>query len=500
MVMRMEYFNKIQCYRPSIGIVDAPVSIDEIALLQDSVDKNMLGRIKFINYSKGTIVAIFVRLRAANIAGEAVTLEKERFIYQDMKISSGELYGNRIPISLPADARYFSVQLEKVVFDDGEVWDALNKSTCKLLQKEIKVPEDIREKIRRELEIHVSDLEYVHYFYEESEGFWECTCGKANSNVNRTCTFCGNSRSSQRQCLTEAKISELVAEKNKEIEEEKRKKILVEAERKRQKENEKRKQEEEWEKHQQEIREQEIILEEKRKKKNKKLLIGSVGIILCAILCCICALRYTKEKKYQQGIQLEVEGEYAQAEQIFLSIKSYKDSTERLSELYEKQEETWKKQIVEDKERLKERFSHYDEYWSDAAIETFTEVLSYMGKSLQFIQTNSNFELVKPEDAKDSEEHGYEFGEYVVEFDYEIFGSYFDSAELHFDENNILCGVRFYGWDEFFYEGDVSKLLDQEIDKEDDGVYSWNIKDESLFSEVTFSWWINMYYEVTFQL
>ena len=94
--MCMEYFNKIQCYRPSIGIVDAPVSIDEIALLQDSVDKNMLGRIKFINYSKGTIVAIFVRLRAANIAGEAVTLEKERFIYQDMKISSGELYGNRI--------------------------------------------------------------------------------------------------------------------------------------------------------------------------------------------------------------------------------------------------------------------------------------------------------------------------------------------------------------------------------------------------------------------
>ena len=80
------------------------------------------------------------------------------------------------------------------------------------------------------------------------------------------------------------------------------------------------------------------------------------------------------------------------------------------------------------------------------------------------------------------------------------FGSYFDSAELHFDENNILCGVRFYGWDEFFYEGDVSKLLDKEIDKEDDGVYSWNIKDESLFSEVTFSWWINMYYEVTFQL
>ena len=52
----------------------------------------------------------------------------------------------------------------------------------------------------------------------------------------------------------------------------------------------------------------------------------------------------------------------------------------------------------------------------------------------------------------------------------------------------------------FFYEEDVSKLLGQEIDKEEDDVYSWNIKDESLFSKVTFSWWINMYYEVTFQL
>ena len=187
--MRMEYFNKIQCYRPSIGIVDAPVSIDEIALLQDSVDKNMLGRIKFINYSKGTIVAIFVRLRAANIAGEAVTLEKERFIYQDMKISSGELYGNRIPISLPADARYFSVQLEKVVFDDGEIWDATNGVTCKISQKQIQVPEEVVGKVKKELEKYFNNVNYVRYFYEEGQDFWGCTCGRINRADNEICLF-----------------------------------------------------------------------------------------------------------------------------------------------------------------------------------------------------------------------------------------------------------------------------------------------------------------------
>ena len=181
MVMRMEYFNKIQCYRPSIEIVDAPVSIDEIALLQDSVDKNMLGRIKFINYSKGTIVAIFVRLRAANIAGEAVTLEKERFIYQDMKISSGELYGNRIPISLPADARYFSVQLEKVVFDDGEIWDTTNGVTCKISQKQIQVPEEVVGKVKKELEKYFNNVNYVRYFYEEGQDFWGCSLSSVDS-------------------------------------------------------------------------------------------------------------------------------------------------------------------------------------------------------------------------------------------------------------------------------------------------------------------------------
>lgn len=47
----MEYFKKLQCYKPKTGIIDAPISIEEIALLQDSVDKNILGRVKFINRS-----------------------------------------------------------------------------------------------------------------------------------------------------------------------------------------------------------------------------------------------------------------------------------------------------------------------------------------------------------------------------------------------------------------------------------------------------------------
>ena len=213
MVMSMEYFKKIQCYKPGMGIIDAPINIEEVALLQDSVDKNMLGRIKFVNYSKQSIIAIFVRLRAANIAGESISLDKERFIYQDMKISSGELYGNRIPISLPEDTRYFSVQLEKVVFDNGEIWNAANGTSCKISQKEIQVPEEVLDNVKEELQKRFNNVEYIRYFYEENQDFWECTCGRINSSDDEVCPFCNNSNVRQKRYLTQEKISKIIDEK-----------------------------------------------------------------------------------------------------------------------------------------------------------------------------------------------------------------------------------------------------------------------------------------------
>lgn len=78
--MSMEYFKKIQCYTSINRVVDSPVRIEEIALLQDSIDKNILGRIQFINQSNKNIIAIFVKQEASNIAGEIIELEKNIYI------------------------------------------------------------------------------------------------------------------------------------------------------------------------------------------------------------------------------------------------------------------------------------------------------------------------------------------------------------------------------------------------------------------------------------
>ena len=49
----MEYFKKLQCYKPKKAIIDSPISIEEVALLQNSVDKDILGRIRGVFYGSG---------------------------------------------------------------------------------------------------------------------------------------------------------------------------------------------------------------------------------------------------------------------------------------------------------------------------------------------------------------------------------------------------------------------------------------------------------------
>lgn len=287
MVMSMEYFKKIQCYKPGMGIIDAPINIEEVALLQDSVDKNMLGRIKFVNYSKQSIIAIFVRLRAANIAGESISLDKERFIYQDMKISSGELYGNRIPISLPEDTRYFSVQLEKVVFDNGEIWNAANGTSCKISQKEIQVPEEVLDNVKEELQKRFNNVEYIRYFYEENQDFWECTCGRINSSDDEVCPFCNNSNVRQKRYLTQEKISKIIDEKEGQLLQEQERIFRI----KRGQEEKKARQEQEERERLEQVRQENLKLEVIRQKKQKICsVIGAISFIVCALYAIIIKL------------------------------------------------------------------------------------------------------------------------------------------------------------------------------------------------------------------
>lgn len=470
MVMRMEYFKKIQCYKPSTGIIDAPISIEEVALLQDSVDKNMLGRIKFINYSKGTIVAIFVRLRAANIAGEPISLDKERFIYQDMKISSGELYGNKIPISLPADARYFSVQLEKVVFDDGEIWDATNGVTCKISQKQIQVPEEVIDSVREELQKHLNNVEYVRYFYEENQDFWECTCGRINSSDNEVCPFCNNSNVSQKRYFTQEKVSKIIAEKEEELQREQErqqqeKEKMLRA--KREYEEKMARQEQEERERLEQIRQENLRLEEIRKKKRKKNIIFVICLSVIGIIIAISSYmvyHYRKAEKYADS------GEYIKEIEEWKAINWFSNYEDRITKANENILNNKKQQLIEEYPSLEN--------------EDILSILCCLGQNYDFIIKYSDIDFIE------KVKHPYlqAYGDHYYRFKASYAGKEHNMACL-FNENNICIGIGFlYNEGKSAYEEQhkkavksIGKILGYKYNIDKSCKYDWAIYDDHIW-------------------
>ena len=508
--MCMEYFKKLQCYKPKKAIIDSPISIEEVALLQNSVDKDILGRIRFINRSQQSIIAIFIHLSASNIAGENVPVEKERYIYQDMKIDSGELYGNKIPLHLPDDTRLLTVELEKVVFENGEVWDATTGTECEYIpQEEIDIPAYVIEKVQEELSPHFSHMEYVHYFYEEGQNFWECTCGKINSVLNKKCSFCQNDRQSQKEYLVQDRLISMIAQKklDKQVEDEEKVRQEAEAERLRKEEEQREyeRKQKEWAKLDAE-REKERQELERRRKKQKRTWIY-IGIITVIVICVIMIVSFYHQKKvnneiYNNAQELLESGDYDKAIEEWNRILSYEDSAAQIKEatyekamsLYENKKyneaiETWQgisdykdsseqmtiaEEIDDIQKKNKEIISIFKDEKSKNS-KYIAKVLSYVGKDEAFMKTYGKFDF----DAMEMDDSGNN----VICYDKKgKLNGYSGAYSILFHKDDKECyGVVFkFDLDSIEYDGNIAmkvaaNLMGRSYDRQTDydGVYTY---------------------------
>lgn len=478
----MEYFKKLQCYKPKTGIIDAPISIEEIALLQDSVDKNILGRVKFINRSLQEIIAIFIDIEARNIAGEIIPVEKERFIYQDMQIEPGELYGNKIPIHLPEDTRIFKVKLEKVVLANGDIWNYSSELECERIpQREIDIPEEIVDRIQNELMPHFEHMEYIHYYYEAGESFWECTCGKVNGINNEKCTFCGNKKQSQEEYLSQEKLVPLIVRKKqeKQVEDEKLAREAAEKERLREEEIQKEYERKRriWAQHDKE-REEERKEEEKKEKKRKKIrnTILFIVLILAAalIILFIRQIRQNRINAYRKGEDAYAAGEYELAIEQFTKASEYSDAKQKLNEVMDLL-------TKQDKEKWKIYFD-VDSLLTKEEMNGLIDVLCYLGKSEEYVINNAEF----MQNAVKVDEYDYT-SKYSLKDDWDFAITY---VELKFDEldkNHCLETISFYGDSDYLDTDDIDHMLNQEYDSTGLYEYVWNMPESNeLLSGVSF--------------
>ena len=448
------------------------------------MDKNIFGRVKFINRSLQEIIAVFIDIEARNIADEIIPVEKERFIYQDMQIEPGELYGNKIPIHLPEDTRIFKVKLEKVVFANGDIWNCSSELECECIpQQEIDIPEEIVDRIENELMPHFEHMECIHYYYEAGENFWECTCGKVNGINNEKCTFCGNKKQSQEEYLSQEKLVPLIVrkkqEKQAEDEEIAREAAAKERLRKEEIQKEYERKREIWvqqDKEREEKRKEEEKKEKKRKKIKKVILFIVIIFAVVLIILFIRQIKQNRIEAYKKGEDAYAAGKYELAIEQFTKAEKYRDSKQKLNEAMV--------MLTEQDKREWENYLDTGVFFTQDERDGLINVLCYLGKSEEFVKDNAEFMHNAVEIDTDEREY---MCEYSVENDWNFKLAYVELDFDKFDANHCLKTISFYGDSTELYEENIEKILNQTVDESSFQHYTWNMPESNkLLSGVSF--------------
>ena len=178
----------------------APVILQEVAIIKDTVDDLVQLRNIFYNTSTQIIIAIAIRITQSDVFGEPL-LDPFDYIYQDIQSKPNKLFGNTIAIDLNEKTRRVKVDVLKAVFQDGSVW--------------VSHPENIVT-IQPQREIEASD-EYISsiddnsfspvFYYVENDSCWQCTCGEPNKIDSIKCHRCNRIRSVVKESFNQSVLT-----------------------------------------------------------------------------------------------------------------------------------------------------------------------------------------------------------------------------------------------------------------------------------------------------
>lgn len=187
----MKYFDTLYKKHLQLIELDAPVVLQETAIIKDTVDEKILLRNIFENVSKENVVAIAIKGKLTDVFGEPVKYNEEDFfeyVYQDIVFEPNTLFGNKIAIELPNNARKAVIEIEKVVLQDGTIWNTNSDNVVTVQQQ-------------REIEASDEFIEYYDnnsikpvFYFMENQSCWQCTCGQVNKMTEENCRNCNRPR------------------------------------------------------------------------------------------------------------------------------------------------------------------------------------------------------------------------------------------------------------------------------------------------------------------
>lgn len=187
----MKYFDML--YKKELQSIelDAPVVLKETAIIKDTVDEKILLRNIFESVSEKTVVAIAIKGKLADIFGEPIEYNESdifEYIYQDIIFEPQTLFGNKIAIELPNNVRKATIWIDKVVLQDGTVWNTNADNIVTIQQqREIEASDEFIECLDN------NSVKPIFYF-AQNQSCWQCTCGQVNKVLEEYCRNCGRQK------------------------------------------------------------------------------------------------------------------------------------------------------------------------------------------------------------------------------------------------------------------------------------------------------------------
>ena len=117
-----ERFARLFTAKNNLHVDGSPVIVEAGALLKDTVNKNIIAQLKFLNFGEKTISYLRVYISPLDSMnrriGEAIAFE-----YLDISVPTNTEFGSKQPLLIPnASTRAFEICGCDVLFEDGSSW------------------------------------------------------------------------------------------------------------------------------------------------------------------------------------------------------------------------------------------------------------------------------------------------------------------------------------------------------------------------------------------
>lgn len=181
-----ERYNRVFVERDRKYCQTSPIMIEACALLYDKKTKKTVAQVKFKSISAEVIKAVYIKGKLYDISGDYIGEFEDQFL--DLEVVRDQEFGQKHAIPLNNNsARSIKLFVEKIVFQNGEVWNSEEKD-WDLYPNRCSITEKLNASQKRIYQARVNTE--AKYYPNDFLGCWECTCGALNRDGEKACHLC----------------------------------------------------------------------------------------------------------------------------------------------------------------------------------------------------------------------------------------------------------------------------------------------------------------------